>query len=158
MRFLKIILFIFCFIAITNCTQQGSQLHDTKGNVIDVSKLKGKWIILNFWAAWCDSCMKEIPEFNRFYQHHRNKNIEVYGVNFDQMPMSELKTAMEKMHIAYPVILENPAQTWQLDEIDALPVTYIIDPNGKVVKKILGTNTEQSLQTVLHELQKVTSS
>lgn len=156
MRFLKIILLFIGCVAIINCTQQGSVLHDAKGNSIPVSTLKGKWVIINYWADWCESCIKEIPELNHFYQHNQDKNIVLYGVNYDRMPIGDLETAINKTHIAYPVILEDPSETWSFDGIDALPVTFIIDPKGKVVKKILGANTEQSLLAAVHELQKVT--
>jgi peroxiredoxin len=141
-------------VAVINCSQQGSVLHDAKGNSIQVSSLKGKWVIINYWAAWCESCVKEIPELNHFYQHNQDKNIVLYGVNYDHMPMSDLELAMHKTQIAFPVILDDPAQTWKLDSIDALPVTFIIDPKGHVVKKILGGNTEKSLFATVHALQK----
>ncbi len=148
-RLLKIILLIFF---ITSCTERGSVLHDTKGNQIDVSSLKGKWVIINYWAAWCQTCIKEIPELNNFYQHNQDKNIVLYGVNYDRMPMNELQLAINKTHIAFPVVLEDPAQTWTLYGIDFLPVTFtIIDPNGKVAKKIVGASTEQSLLAAIHQ-------
>lgn len=137
-----------------SCSQQGSALHDTKGNPIEVSSLKGKWVIVNYWAAWCDSCLKEIPELNSFYEHTQDKNIVLYGVNYDRMPMNDLQAAIDKTHIIYPVVLEDPAETWPLYGIDVLPVTFIIDPNGKVVKRIVGANTEKSLFAALDELQK----
>jgi len=154
MRYLKVILFFVCCFTVINCTSQGSVLHDTKGNSIKVSSLKGKWVIINYWADWCDNCIEEIPELNRFYEHKQGKNIVLYGVNYDRMTAGDLEMAINKTHIAFPTLLEDPAQTWSsLDEIDALPVTFIIDPNGKVVKKIVGGNTEKSLLTVLHQLQ-----
>ena len=145
---------LWCGFLLVSCTQQGSVLHDTQGNQIEVASLKGKWVIINYWAGWCESCVKEIPELNYFYQHNQDKNIVLYGVNYDRIPMQELKNAMDKTHIAYPVVLEDPAQAWSLDGIDALPVTFIIDPNGDVAKKILGVNTEKSLLATVRELQK----
>jgi cytochrome oxidase Cu insertion factor (SCO1/SenC/PrrC family) len=61
---------------------------------------------------------------------------------------------MNKTHIAFPVVLDDLAQTWPLQGIDALPVTFIIDPNGQVAKRIYGGNTEKSLLANIHELQK----
>lgn len=156
MRLLKMII-LLTVIIMSSCTQQGSVLHDTKGNKIAVADLKGKWVIVNYWAAWCESCIKEIPELNHFYQHNQDKNIVLYGVNYDRMPIDDLQKAINIVHITYPVVLEDPARSWALDGIDALPVTFIIDPNGKVMKKILGANTEKSLIAIVHELQKTTS-
>lgn len=84
-----------------------------------------------------------------------DKNVVLYGVNYDHMPMTDIELAMHKMQIAYPVVLEDPAQTWALTGIEALPVTFIIDPNGKVVKKILGATTEKSLLATVHQFQKI---
>ncbi len=154
MRFLKVSLVFLISLWMMSCSEQGSVLHDTKGNPIPVAELTGKWVILNYWAAWCESCVKEIPELNRFYQHNQHKNIVLYGVNYDHMPMKDLQAAIEQTHIAYPIVLEDPAKTWALGEFEALPVTFIIDPEGHVAKKILGANTEKSLDAVMRELQK----
>jgi thiol-disulfide isomerase/thioredoxin len=81
MRFLKLLLVLLCSIFMLSCTEKGSVLHDTKGNEIPLSTLKGKWVIINYWADWCESCTKEIPELNRFYQNNQDKNIVLYGVN-----------------------------------------------------------------------------
>jgi len=137
-----------------NCAQSETFLHDIQGNAIPISSLKGKWIIINYWADWCDSCVEEIPELNQFYQNNQDKNIVILGVNYDHMPITELQAAIHKMNIAYPVILEDPASVWPVSEFDALPATFIIGPNGKIMKKIMGENTEESLLTDLHELQK----
>ncbi len=153
--FLKIILCLLCSSIAMGCTQEGSVLHDTKGNPISTAELKGKWVIINYWADWCESCVKEIPELNHFYQNNHDKNIVLLGVNYDRMPMSDLQIAIHKTHIAYPVILEDPAATWALNDIEALPVTFIIDPQGKVVKKILGANTEQSLLAAMQQCYKI---
>jgi thiol-disulfide isomerase/thioredoxin len=154
MRLLKIGLGLFCSFFVINCTEKGSVLHDTKGNVMQVSELRGKWVIVNYWADWCESCIKEIPELNQFYQHNQDENIILLGVNYDRMPMADLQKAMSKTHIAFPVMLEDPAQTWVLSAVDALPVTFIIDPNGNVAKRIVGENTEKTLLKTIHQLQK----
>jgi len=153
-RLLKKIFLCFCTWLLLSCSQQGSVLHDTNGNPISVSQLHGKWIIINYWATWCDSCVQEISELNHFYQHNQDKNIVLYGVNYDHMPMKDLQAAIARTHIAYPVVLEDPAKTWALGEFDALPVTFIIGPNGEVVKKFLGKSTEKSLLATIRELQK----
>lgn len=154
MRLIKMLLFVLCAVFSVNCcSRQGSVLHDTDGNTIPVKQLQGKWIIVNYWADWCSSCVKEIPELNRFYQHNRDKNIMLYGVNYDRMPMNELKAAINRTHIAYPVVLDDLSQTWPLSGIDVLPVTFIVDPQGRVAKKILGANTEKSLLAAVYQLQ-----
>ncbi|EKD55219.1 MAG: hypothetical protein ACD_60C00024G0019 [uncultured bacterium] len=128
------------------------QLAEDYQLILKATELKGKWIILNYWAAWCESCMKEIPELNRFYQHHQTQNVVLYGVNYDQLPKKELTEAIQKTHIIFPVLLQNPEGIFALKNIEALPVTVVINPNGKMVKKIMGGNTEKSLDSLLADL------
>ncbi len=154
MRCLKIFLFLLCGVFMLSCTEKGSVLHDTKGNEIQLSALKGKWIIVNYWADWCESCVQEIPELNRFYQNNQDKNILIYGVNYDRLPKADLEKATKKVHIVFPVLLDDLTQIWPLQGIDVLPVTFIINPKGQVVKRIYGGNTEKSLSTTLQALQK----
>lgn len=153
MQFKKIIFILFCSFLLLSCSKNDAVIHDMKGRVISLSQLKGKWIIINYWAAWCDNCLKEMPELNRFYQNNQDKNILLYGYNFDQLTGEDLKQAADKANIQFPVLIENPEQIWKLDPVGVLPVTFIINPKGEVAKKIMGPSTEQSLITTLRTLQ-----
>lgn len=140
------LIFAFFLIMITSCSREESiQLHDVQGNTVKSTDFKGKWVILNYWAAWCGSCAAEIPKLNHFYLQNKDKNIIFYGVNFDELPLVDLQQAMKKINIAFPVLLENPAALWQLDAVEALPTTYIINPAGRVVKKMVGMVDEKYL-------------
>ncbi len=148
------LVFICCAVFMLNCAAQNGVLHDTEGHEIHVVQLKGKWVIVTYWAAWCENCMDEIPELNYFYQTHHDKNIVLLGVNYDQLPLDELKLAMEKIHIEFPVVQEDPADIWpELRDFSAIPVTFIIDPRGRVVKRIFGGNTAKSLDAMIQKIQ-----
>lgn len=147
----KCFLLGICVWFLLGCTQEDPVLRDTQGKAVQLSALQGNWVVLNYWASWCASCAKEIPELNRFFQHLQ-KNVVLYGVNSDQLPPKELDLAVKKMGIAFPVLLQDPRRYWHLEEVTLLPVTFIINPQGKVVKTILGVNTEKSLLAVLQSL------
>lgn len=154
MKILKSILIILCSLLLISCSQDnGPVLHDTEGKPVQLSKLKGKWVIINYWADWCGSCVYEMPELNDFYQHNQDKNIAFYGVNYDHLPLSELKEAVKKTEIEFPVLVEDPNQAWHLDDVFVLPMTFIINPKGKLVKTIVGPNSEKSLLDTLQTLQ-----
>jgi len=141
-----------------SCSQGYPAFHDAEGKSVPVSEFKGKWIIVNYWATWCDICLDEIPELNRLYRNNHDKNILIYGVNYDQLSPVGLKNTVRKMKIRFPVLAEDPSQMWQLDEITNLPTTFIINPRGEVVKKIVGgPNTETSLLELVHALQSNTA-
>lgn len=124
--------------------------HDATGRFISHSEFKNKWIIVNYWADWCDSCIEEIPELNNFYRNNQDHNILIFGVNYDRLPNPVLRQAIKKTGILFPVLQEDPADLWRFGEITALPTTFIINPDGDVVRKIIGPNTEQSLLKIVH--------
>lgn len=134
------------------CSRSEATFYDTHGKSIQLSALKGKWVIINYWADWCDSCIAEIPELNQFYLHNHNTNIVFYGVNYDQLPLDSLKYAINKVGIEFPVLTEDPNSLLNLGQITAIPVTFILNPEGVVAKTIVGPSTEQHLTQILHEL------
>lgn len=159
--FKKLILISLCSITMVGyaATEAAPVFHDLQGNTLSVNSFKDKWVVVTYWSTWCASCSREIPELNRFYQNNRNKNVLFYGVNFDQLAADDLKVAASKSEIAFPLLVEDPnRQAWQLGDIEWLPVTFIINPQGKVVKKIVGKNTEQTLMNTLNQLQGIAQS
>ncbi|MCD6038797.1 MAG: resA 2 [Gammaproteobacteria bacterium] len=149
MRLKKIIIIFLCSLCLLNCSKQNTSLHEAKDNSRDRSTLQGKWVILNYWATWCEACIKEVPELNYFYHTYVNKNILLFGVNYDQLSSADLQKAIQKMQITYPVLTEEPCQLGQLNQTSVLPTTYIISPGGSLVKKIIGPLTAGDLFKIM---------
>lgn len=118
------------------------------GKTVPLSSLKGKWVILNYWASWCKPCFKEIPALNTFYKKHKN-NIVIYGVNYDKVPTEKIKTLVTLMGIDFPNVLGNPITQFGVDKIAGLPATYIISPTGKLVEKRYGPQTVYQLESLV---------
>lgn len=142
------IFFAICFFL--TYSLQGFSFQDAYGRHISDAMLENKWIIINYWADWCDSCLEEIPELNNFYKNNQDNNIIILGVNYDKLPPLDLRLAIVKTGIMFPVLQDDPTNKWRLGEITVLPTTYIINPNGDIVRKIIGPNTEQSLLKIIH--------
>jgi len=120
-------------------------LEDLNGNKISLSDLKGKVIFLNFWATWCPPCEAEIPHFIEVYKEYKDQGMEIIGISVDSAgPKSVIKFA-EKYKINYPVVM------YTLDIIkgyrpgNAIPVTIIIGPNGKIRHKKVGYTEKKYL-------------
>ena len=157
MQLRTIISLLLCLFMLGCSSSKEPVFHDTQGNKYAFSQLNGKWIIINFWAPWCDYCTKEIPELNRFYKDNQDKNILLFGVNFDLPGSKELNETVQKAGIEFPVLIENPNEAWSLGSIAGIPVTFIIDPQGRVVKMIDGPTTEKSLLKLIQSVQKYSS-
>lgn len=121
-------------------------LHSITGEAIALSSLKGKWVFINYWASWCQPCLDEISEFNRFYEHNKNGNIAIFGVNYDALPNNKLQPLIKKFDIRYPSISSNDLN---LGEISVLPITFVLNPAGELSTTLYGGQTLESLNEVI---------
>ncbi len=139
---------LFFVLAFSGCGQQASY-ETTDGKAINFEKLQGKWVFINYWATWCTSCYKEIPEFNAFYEAHKKENIVVLGVNYDQLSEAQLKESLTQLHMLYPNLLSDPKAELNIDNIPGLPATFVISPEGKHLEPMYGEMTQERLEAVL---------
>lgn len=126
--------------------QADTLLHAISGEDIQLSSLKGKWVFINYWASWCQPCLDEISEFNRFYEHHKNENIAVFAVNYDDLPTKKLQRLIKKFNIRYPSISSNELD---LGEISVVPITFVLNPAGELSTTLYGGQTVESLNDVI---------
>lgn len=116
-----------------------------------------EFILLNYWAQWCKPCAEEMPELNAFAEA---SSVPVLGINFDgltaPMALPELRQQAEQLQVQFGVLQSESAvqleQQWQLPRPQGLPATYIVDNRGKLLRTLLGPQTQESLQQVLLEL------
>lgn len=124
-------------------------LHDAAGISYPLNNYPGKWIVINYWASWCEPCYEEIPQLNAFYRHHHTQ-VLLFGVNYEHLEARQLAALATKMQISYPVLASDPAAIFAIGDVPNLPATYIINPEGKVVKTLYGKQTEKSLSLALN--------
>ena len=110
---------------------------DFSGQEISPATLKGKVALIDFWATWCPPCRKEIPHFNQLYARHREQGLIVIGLALDDKA-AEVRTFMRQMPIDYPVALASPELQRQFSGIEVYPTAFLVDREGRVIKKYLG--------------------
>lgn len=135
--------------AITPVSQADIVFKHLDGQNTSFSALKGKWVFINYWASWCETCVQEIPEFNRFYNAHKKDSVALYAVNYDDLPTYEQIQLAKQLNITYPNLLGNPAKELKLGDITGVPVTFIFNPEGKLVEKLYGGQTARALEKVM---------
>ncbi len=120
---------------------------------ITLSKLKGKPILLDFWATWCGPCRESIPHLISLYNAYREKGTEVIGISMDKGEIERVKNFVKSMNIPYPIAIAS-SEVVQKYRVTNLPTTFIIDREGKIREKIVGFNTKiaQRMKTILDEL------
>lgn len=103
-------------------------LVDLDGQEVRLADLRGRTVVLNFWATWCGPCRLEIPAFTAYAASH--PDVAVLGVAVDGS-RAELKAAARKLGIRYPVLIADP-ETRSAYGVEVLPTTVIIDADGDV--------------------------
>ena len=129
-------------------THAENRLHDISGEDISFADLQGKWVLINYWASWCHTCVEEIPELNRLYAENKNK-IAIFAVNYDALPLYKQQQLIKRLGIHYPSLKTDPANDLQLGDIQGVPVTFIFNPQGQLSDALYGGQTVNSLKAAL---------
>ncbi len=128
-------------------------LPDVDGNVFALSSLKGKYVLIDFWAAWCGPCRKENPNVVKLYQKYRNENFEILGVSLDRTKQAWLKAiaddGLQWKHVSDLKYFNSAAA--DAYQITAIPQTFLIDPQGKIlIKGLRGPTLEAKLKELFN--------
>lgn len=157
MRFLLFFIFLLTTYTTTIFAEDTRHLNihfkDLDGKRITLAELKGKPILLEFWASWCIACTMSFPHINRIAEKYKNQ-IHIIGINTDIEDESEIKEIIAENNIKFPVWINHPEGNFYFGGISSLPTFVILDKNGKIVKKVVGTkkDTESELDTLLKKL------
>lgn len=112
-------------------------VRDLSGAIVSTAALKGKAVLLNFWATWCGPCREEIPEMIALQSRYKD-TLQVIGASEDEAPPAEVAAFAQKLGMNYPVIMASAQLEREYGGVDALPTTFLINPAGRVVQKNVG--------------------
>lgn len=126
-----------------------SHMTTLDGKALYGKDLKGKWLIIHYWASWCDICMGEMPEVQKFYQKLSKKKAQMYLVNFDGLDAKQQKSILNQQHVNIPSLQGNPAQLFGISQVTALPMTLVVTPEGKVKKVIYGPQSDSEINRLM---------
>ena len=121
------------------------------GKAVKLSSLKGKVVLLDFWATWCTGCKVEIPWFIEFDKAYRAQGLAAVGVSMDDEGWKTIEPYLKKNPISYPIVAGN-FDTAKPYNITALPVTVLIDRAGRVAATHVGVVNKKSFEGELKQL------
>ena len=127
------------------------------GNIFNLQEKRGKVVIINFWAKWCVDCRKEMLILDEIYREYKSRNVEIIGVNIDRK--RELQKVKEiSAAVSYPNAMFYEAKDSSFEEPNAIPVSYLIGKDGKLIAKLTGNDgmnlTKQDFEKILQPLLK----
>lgn len=126
----------------------GFSVKDIDGKTHVLADYKGKWLLVNYWATWCPPCQEEIPDLVLLHDAHKNKDLAILGIAVDFKSKQEISKFADEMLMTYPVVLGDDKVTQQFGPADVLPVTFVYNPQGKLVKTHRGLITRGQIEKI----------
>jgi peroxiredoxin len=126
-------------------------LPDLAGGKVTLAALKGKVVVLDFWATWCGPCLKELPDYAEFWHKNQGKGVEVIGVVFESGEPQEIQDFVRENRIPYRQLLGDDKLQEAFRANQGFPTTFVIDGQGIIRTTILGSTPhkfEKIQQTV----------
>lgn len=119
-------------------------LQSVDGERIELKDLKGKGVFLNFWGTWCGPCKQEFPYMANQYEVFKDRGVEIVAVNVAESKIA-VKNFMESYGVNFPIAMDKDRQVTEAYDITPLPTTFLVNPEGRVIKVIKGTMTERQI-------------
>ncbi len=118
---------------------------DVTGQPIDSDKLRGRVVLVDFWAMWCPPCEAEIPHFAAWQNHYGAQGLQVVGLSMDDAE-PPVRSFVQQRKISYPIAMADEKTIAAFGGILGLPANILIDREGKLIVKHVGLTDMQSLQ------------
>ena len=121
------------------------------GKPLKLSSYRGKIVLLDFWATWCDPCREETPHFEELQQSLGERGLQIVGVSMDDSP-EPVKAFYEQFHMNYPVVMGNAKIGEMYGGVLGLPIVFVIDRKGRVRSKHVGATDAATYRKEIEEL------
>jgi cytochrome c biogenesis protein CcmG/thiol:disulfide interchange protein DsbE len=127
------------------------KLDGLDGRPLSLGAARGKVVLLNFWATWCGPCRAEIPDLIILQRKYRDQ-LQIIGLTVDDDDVSMIKQVVAETHINYPVAMSSPEVRVQYGGVAALPTSFVLDAQGRVVQKHEGLRNPALYETEIRAL------
>ena len=122
------------------------------GDPITLSQLRGKPVLINFWASWCPPCRTEMPAIQNVYNEFKDQGFVVLAVNTTyQDNLGDATTFAQIRKLTFPILLDQAGDAANLYEVRALPSTYFIDADGIIQEVVVGGPMSETLLRIRSE-------
>lgn len=131
-------------------------LRDLAGNVVSLSQLRGKVVLLNFWATWCGPCRVEMPAMEQLYRTLPRREFEILAISTDPLGAAVTRPFQQEMGFTFPILHDSEYRVGLTYGARTLPITFMVDREGVIRQKIFGARDWASPEAreLIHTLMK----
>jgi len=126
-------------------------LQSLDGKTVRLTDFRGKAVLLNFWATWCEPCKLEMPWFVELQKQYGPQGLEVLGVAMDDSGKETVAKFAKDMGVNYPVLLGKESVGDEYGGLEYLPTSFYIDRDGKVVARVFGLRSRSDIEDWIKE-------
>lgn len=126
-------------------------LESLDGKSLRLSDLRGKAVLLNFWATWCSPCKIEMPWFVDFQKQYGSQGLQIVGVAMDDASKEDIGKFAKDMGVNYPILLGKESVGDEYGGVPALPESFLIGRDGKLVDKIIGLRGKAEIEDAIRK-------
>ena len=127
-------------------------LETLDGKTMKLTDLRGKAVVLNFWATWCSPCKAEMPWFVDFQKQYAGDGLQIVGVAMDDSAKEDIDKFAKQMGVNYPVVLGKESLAEQYGGVEFLPTTFYIDRSGNIQERVFGIVDRQEAEASMKKV------
>ena len=119
-----------------------------RGGNSGLADYEGKIVLLNFWATWCMPCRAEMPGMETLWQNYKEQGLVVAAVSVDEGSRGRIETFSKLFDLSFPILLDPESKVSDLYKVSNMPTSFLIDRNGKIISRIVGTEEWASPEAI----------
>jgi peroxiredoxin len=123
-------------------------LPDLQGKLWTLNELRGKVVLVNFWATWCPPCRKEMPDLQKLYNRFQKKGLVILAISMDEEP-AKVPPFVAQQKFTYPILLDTGEKVSKTFLVWGIPKTFVFDRDGKLVAQSIDMRTERQFLGML---------
>ncbi len=125
--------------------------YDSNGKKMSLGDLKGKTVLINFWATWCGPCKAELPDIETLSKTYAASGLVVIGVSVDKGSnlLTDVSDFVSQNGLTYQIVIDNDNVADAYGNINAIPTSFLVNKDGKIVDKWIGTRDKAFFESTI---------
>ncbi|HEY9164642.1 MAG TPA: TlpA disulfide reductase family protein [Candidatus Kryptonia bacterium] len=125
--------------------------YDNSGKLVSLKSLRGKTVLINFWATWCGPCKAELPDIESISKEYASKGLVIVGVSVDKGSdlLNQVSSFVSDNGLTYQIVIDNDDVADAFGNINVIPTSFIVDKDGKIATRWLGERDKTYLESTI---------